>query len=72
MLLALVGGIALVAHSAVLHYPLSHAALSAAVGSGVIVLVVIKHLRWLGPLYALFRHLRQRLRHGHGDHGQRT
>jgi hypothetical protein len=51
----LVGVIGLVAHSAVLYYVLSHTGLSAAVVSGVIVLIVIKHLGLLGPLYALFR-----------------
>lgn len=55
MLLALVGVIGLAAHSVVLYYVLTHTALSAAVVSGVIVLIVLKHLGWLGPLHALFR-----------------
>jgi hypothetical protein len=55
MLLVPVGVIVLVAHSVVFYYALSHAALSAAVVSGVIVFIVIKHLGLLGPLYALFR-----------------
>jgi drug/metabolite transporter (DMT)-like permease len=57
--LVLVGLIALVAHSTVLYYLLSHTFLSAAVASGVIGLIVIKHLGLFGPLYAL---LRKRLR----------
>lgn len=57
----LVGVIGLVAsHSVVLYYVQSHTALSAAVASGVIVLIVIKHLGFLGPLYAL---VRRRSRH---------
>ncbi len=48
----LVGVVGLIAGHA---YVLSHMALSAAVLSGVIILVVIKHLGFLGPLYALFR-----------------
>jgi len=55
-----VGVVVLIAgHGIILSYVLSHTALSATVVSGVIILVVIKHLRllavWLGPLYALFR-----------------
>lgn len=42
-------------HGIALHYLLSHAALSAAVASGVMILVVVKHLGLLGSLYALFR-----------------
>lgn len=55
MLLALVGVIGLAGHSVVLYYVMSHTALSAAVIPGVIVLIVLKHLGWLGPVYALFR-----------------
>ena len=39
-------------HGIVLYYVSTHAALSAGIVSGVIVLVVIKHLGLLGPLYA--------------------
>lgn len=42
-------------HGIILHYVSSHTTLSAGVVSGVIVLVVIKHLGLLCPLYALFR-----------------
>ena len=55
MLFVPVGVVVLVTHSVVLYYVLSHTALSAAVVSGVIALIVIKHLGMLGPLYALFR-----------------
>jgi hypothetical protein len=52
----LVGVIILIAgHGIFLYYISSHMALSAAVVSGVIILVVIKHLGLLGPLYILFR-----------------
>lgn len=47
----LVGVIGLVAVHVVLYYSLSHTALSAAVVSGVIALIVIKHLGLLGPLF---------------------
>jgi hypothetical protein len=55
-----VGVVVLIAsHAIILSYVLPHTALSATVVSGVIILVVIKHLGllavWLGPLYALFR-----------------
>jgi hypothetical protein len=55
MLLVQAGGVVLATHSVVLYYVLSHTALPAAVVSGVIALIVIKHLGLLGPLYALFR-----------------
>ena len=41
-------------HGTVLYYFSSHVALSAAVVSAVIILVVIKHLGLLGSAYALF------------------
>ncbi len=47
--------ILMLGHGVVLYYVSSHVALSAAAVSGVIVLVVIKHLGWLAPLYTLFR-----------------
>ena len=48
--------VALIAgHAVVLYYASSHLALSAGLGSGVILLIVIKHLGLLGPAYALFR-----------------
>jgi uncharacterized membrane protein HdeD (DUF308 family) len=50
------GGIALLAgHSVILYYVQSHVALSAAVLSGVVVLIVIKHVGVLAPLYAAVR-----------------
>jgi len=42
-------------HGIIFYYILRHRTLSAAVLSGVFLLVVIKHLGLLGPLYALFR-----------------
>ena len=56
----LVGVITLVAgHLVALYYGLSHTVLSAAtVASGVIVLIVIRHLGLRGPLHALFRRRR--------------
>jgi hypothetical protein len=54
--LILSGVVALIAgHGTILFYAWSHTAMSAAVVSGVIILVAIKHLGLLGPLYALFR-----------------
>jgi membrane protein YdbS with pleckstrin-like domain len=51
-----VGVVILIAgHGIFLYYISSQIALSAAVVSGVIILVVIKHLGLLGPLYVLFR-----------------
>lgn len=51
----------LVGHGVILYYVSSHVTLSAAVLSGAIILLVIKHVGLLGPLYALFR----RRRSGH-------
>jgi hypothetical protein len=52
----LVGLAVLIAsHGVILYYVWSHMALSAAAVSGVIILIVIKHLGLLGPLYARFR-----------------
>ena len=45
----------LAGHGVILYYALSHVTLSAAVLSGAIILLVIKHVGLLGPLYALFR-----------------
>jgi alkylhydroperoxidase family enzyme len=61
----LAGLIVLVAgHSVVLYYVRSYTALSAAVLSGVIILVVIKHLGLLDPVYASFRRRSPHLKPG--------
>jgi len=52
----LVGTVALIAaHATILRYVLAHTALSAAVASGVIIVVVIKHVGLLGSVFAFFR-----------------
>jgi hypothetical protein len=52
----LVGSIVLIAgHGVILYYVSSHIAVSAAIVFGVIVLVVLKHLRVLGGLYGMLR-----------------
>jgi hypothetical protein len=51
--------ILIAAHGIILYHLSSYLALSAGVASGVIVLMVIKHLGWLGPVYALFRRARR-------------
>lgn len=53
--LLLVTVIALIAGHRFVYYILRHTILSAAVVSGVIILVVITHLGLLSPLYVLFR-----------------
>ena len=54
--MVLVGVAVLIAgHGIVLYYVSSHAALSAGVVAGVVIVVVVKHLGLVGPLYALFR-----------------
>jgi membrane protein YdbS with pleckstrin-like domain len=50
----------LAAHGIILSYVSWHARLSTAVLSGAIILLVVKHVGLLGPVYALFR--RRRLR----------
>ena len=47
-------------HGIILYYFSSHVALSTAVASAVIILVLIKHLGLLGSAYALFRRRRAR------------
>ncbi len=44
------------------YYVASHAAISTAVASGVIALVVIKHMGLFGPAYALLRRFARRHR----------
>jgi membrane protein YdbS with pleckstrin-like domain len=51
----------LAGHGVILYYVSSHVMLSAAVLSGAIILLAIKHVGLLRPLYALFR----RRRSGH-------
>lgn len=53
LLIVLVAG-----HGVILYYVSSRVMLSAAVLSGAILLLVIKHLGLLGPVYALFRRRR--------------
>ncbi len=55
LMLSLGLAVLIAGHGIILYYVWSHTAVSAAVLSGVVVLVVIKHLGLLGPLYALFR-----------------
>jgi membrane protein YdbS with pleckstrin-like domain len=55
MLLLPAGVIVLAVHSAVLYYVVLHLSLPIAAVSGVIVLIVVKHLGLLSPLYVLFR-----------------
>lgn len=50
----------LAGHAVILYYVSSHVTLSAAVLSGAIILLVIKHLGLLLPAYALFRRRRSR------------
>ena len=57
----LVGAIILIAaHGIILYYFSSHVALSAAVVSGLIILVAIKHVGVLGFVHALFRRARRK------------
>ena len=59
--LALLAVLLIAGHGIILYYASSHLALSVGLVSGVIVLIVIKHLGLLGPTYALLRrHWRRR------------
>jgi hypothetical protein len=52
----LVGAVVLIAaHGVILYYVSSHIAVSAAIVFGVIVLVMLTHLRVLGGLYCVLR-----------------
>ena len=57
--LLMMGTAALTAgHGIILYFAWSHVALSAAAMTGVVTLVVLKHLGLLSPLYAMFRRRR--------------
>jgi hypothetical protein len=52
----LVGAVVLIAgHGVILYYVSSHIAVPTAIVFGLIVLVVLKHLGFLGGLYGVFR-----------------
>jgi hypothetical protein len=59
--------VALIAGHGIVYYSLRHTNLSAAVVSGVIILMAIKHLEFLSPLYALFQRRSRRRRTGSPD-----
>jgi hypothetical protein len=50
----------LAGHGVILYYVSSHVALSAAALSGVVILLVMKHVGLFGQLYALIRRRRSR------------
>ncbi len=54
-MLAVLAVMLIAGHGIILYYASSHLALSAGLVSGLILLIVIKHLGLLGPAYALFR-----------------
>jgi len=54
-MLAVVALIVIGAHGIIIYYFSSHFALSTAVVSSVIILVLIQHLGWLGPLLVVAR-----------------
>src|SRR5262249_61638438 len=54
-MLAVVALILIGAHGIIIYYFSSHLALSTAVVSSVIILVLIQHLGWLGPLLVVLR-----------------
>jgi hypothetical protein len=55
LLPSMAAAVLIASHGFILYYVSSYMALSAAAISGLIILLVIKHLGLLGPLYALFR-----------------
>jgi membrane protein YdbS with pleckstrin-like domain len=59
-LLAIVAIALMAGHGVVLYYVSSHVAASAAIVSGMVLLVVVKHLGLIGALHAWWR---RRLRH---------
>ena len=46
-------------HGSILYYASSHLALSVGFIAGIVLLIVIKHLGLLGPVFALFRRHRR-------------
>ena len=54
-MLALLAVMLIAGHGIILYYTSSHLALSAGLVSGIILLIVVKHLGLLGPVCALFR-----------------
>jgi hypothetical protein len=55
LLLSMAAAVLIAGHGFILYYVSSHMALSAAAISTLIIVLVIKHLGLLGPLYALFQ-----------------
>ena len=55
LILAVLALVLLAWHGFILYYASSHMALSAGVVTGIVVLIIIKHLGFLGPAFALFR-----------------
>jgi hypothetical protein len=55
VILAAAAVVLVAGHGFILYLVSSHIALSATAVSGVVILVVLKHLGLLSPLYALFR-----------------
>ena len=52
---ATLAAVLIAGHGIILYYASSHLALSAGLVSGLILLIVIKHLGLLSPVYALLR-----------------
>jgi hypothetical protein len=55
LLLSVAAAVLIAGHGFILYYVSLHTALSTTAISGLIILLVIKHLGLLGPLYAAFR-----------------
>ncbi len=55
-----VAAVLIAGHGVILYYVTSHMAVSTAAIAGVILLVLVKHLGLLGPLYAMLRKRRRR------------
>jgi O-antigen ligase len=61
-LVGLAAVVLIAAHLFPLYYLLSHKVLSASVVAGLLLVVLIKHLGMIGPVYALFRRRSQKLK----------
>ena len=59
-IVAVLAVVLIAVHGSILYYASSHMALSAGIIAGTVVLIVIKHLGLLGPVFALFRRHRRK------------
>jgi hypothetical protein len=61
-LIAVIALVLIAGHGVILYAASKHLALSAGLVGGIAVLIIVKHLGFLGPVFALFRRYKRRSR----------